>query len=148
MDVRRVGGDSLLPRQSSAGAQPCVVLLIRLHRDHVPADSALLLWAESPQDADGTTDWVNVALFVVALMLTLGSVFAIVALLLHGRWPALAGARRGKPNPAAALRQGALAGAVVGVLALLALTDNLDLIFVLVTILVAGLIEAYVQTRR
>lgn len=108
----------------------------------------LLLSMQPPRTADGGLDWVNVGLFVVALMLAFGSLGAVVALLLHRRWPALAGAKRGAAKPAVALRQGLLVGLVVGVLALLALFGSLDLTFVLITIVVAGLIEAYLQTRR
>ncbi len=68
-------------------------------------------------------------------------------LMLHRRWPALAGAPSGKPEPFVAIRQGLLVGATAGVLAVLGLLQMLDIAFILVTILVAGLIEAYMQIQ-
>lgn len=108
---------------------------------------AFLLFVESPRGADGQLDRVNVGLFFVALMLTTGSLGSILLLFLHNRWPALAGAKRGAPDPAVAMRQGVLIALVAGTLAILTLLQRLDLAYVLGAILLAGLIEAFFQSR-
>ena len=108
---------------------------------------ALLLMAESPRNADGQLDRVNIGLFIAALMVAVSGLAALIALPLHRRWPGLAGARRGTPDPAIGLRQGALVGVGVGAISLLVLFDRVDVTFVLITILLCGLVEAYFQSR-
>jgi len=106
-----------------------------------------------------TTD--GQALDPIALVLGFAGVFLVaasggvlVALFLHRRWPALAGkpgARRGRPKTPPvepAVRQGILFGLAVVTLVALAMVDVLDVAFFIVTFLVAGLIEAYAQTRK
>ncbi len=106
-----------------------------------------------------TTD--GQALDPTALVLGFAGVFLVaasggvlVALFLHRRWPALAGkptVRRGRPKTPPvepALRQGILFGLAVVTLVALAMVDVLDVAFFIVTFLVAGLIEAYAQTRK
>ena len=107
-----------------------------------------LLYKVSPVDTDGQMDLVVIAAFIVASMILISGLAAFVLLLLHRRWPALAGARRGDPDPFVAIRQGLLAGATGGVLIVLGLTQKLDIAFILVAILVAGLIEAFLQSRQ
>ena len=98
-------------------------------------------------------------LSVVALLLFFASLFTLTAAIgslarfaAHQRWPALAGRRqRLRPNSPppveSALRQGILFGLVVATLVALSILRVLDITFVLVTILLAGLIEGYAQTR-
>ena len=107
-----------------------------------------LLYKVSPVDTGGQMDLVVIAAFLVALMVLISGIAAFLLLLLHRRWPALAGAKRGDPDPFVAIRQGLLAGATVGVLIVLGLTQMLDIVFILVAILVAGLIEAFLQSRQ
>ncbi len=108
-----------------------------------------------PPTTDGQT------LDPVALMLGFAGVFlfatsggVLIALFLHRRWPALAGranARRGRPKAPPvepAVRQGILFGLAVVTLLALAMVGVLDVAFFIVTFLVAGLIEAYAQTRK
>lgn len=106
-----------------------------------------------------TTD--DQSLNPAALLLGLAGVFLVAAgagivaaLLLHRRWPVLAGrqtVRRGRskvPPTAAAIRQGILCALVVMTLVTLSIARSLDIAFLIVTFLVAGLIEAYAQTRK
>lgn len=90
-------------------------------------------------------------LFFAALFLFVASAGSLLALALHRRWPALAGgARRGNRKPIAdpALRQGILAALVVVTLTALAAVRALDVAFVIVVVLLAGLVEAYAQARQ
>ncbi|MCB0054435.1 MAG: hypothetical protein KDE24_33360, partial [Caldilinea sp.] len=60
-------------------------------------------------------------------------------------------ARRGRPKTPPvepAVRQGILFGLAILTLVALAIVDVLDIAFFIVTFLVAGLIEAYAQTRK
>ena len=91
--------------------------------------------------------------FFGALFLVTASLGALVALVLQRRWPALAGRRAvrrpgQRPNGDSALRQGILLGITIATLAALSILRILDVTFALVTLLLAGLIEAYAQTRR
>ena len=108
---------------------------------------ALFATSIAPVADDGALDVPVVAAFVGALTVLVGALATLLALALHARWPALAGAHRGRPNPVAAVRQGALAGVVCLTFLVLALLDSLDIAFVLVTLLLAGLVEAFVQVR-
>jgi hypothetical protein len=105
-----------------------------------------------PYETDGALSVVALLLFFGCLFLAAASGGALAALAIHQRWPALAGRRqrlrRDAPPPIeAALRQGILFGLVVATLAALSILRILDITFALVTILLAGLIEAYAQTR-
>ena len=121
------------------------------------AGAALLFYVVGnvPPTTDGQ------ALDPAALLLGFGGLFlltagagVLVAIFLHRRWPALAGkqkARRGRPKTPPvepAVRQGILFGLAIVTLAALAIVDVLDIAFFIVTFLVAGLIEAYAQTRK
>jgi len=97
----------------------------------------------------------------VALLLGLAGIFLVTAgagvlaaLVLHRRWPTLAGrpgTRRGRskmPPTAPAIRQGILCALAVVTLVALFISRKLDIAFMIVTFLIAGLIEAYAQTRK
>lgn len=106
----------------------------------------------SPYGADGQLSVSAVLLFFAALFGLTAGAGALVALRMHRRWPALAGRRsRSRPfevPPAdPALRQGILLGISVATLAALSILRLLDVTFALVTLILAGLIEAYAQTR-
>ena len=107
-----------------------------------------LLYKVPPISADGRTDFVIVGAFIVASMIMISGIAAFVFLALHRRWPAMAGAKRGNPEPFIAIRQGLLTGATAGALAVLALSQMLDIAFVIGIILIAGLTEAYIQSRQ
>ena len=90
-----------------------------------------------------------IALFITALAFLNSGIGAVGALLLHRRWPAMAGARRRKlPHPETALRQGILLSAAITAITLFALLRTLDITFILVTFLLIGLVEAYLQNRQ
>ncbi|MDQ3248944.1 MAG: hypothetical protein M3Q45_06995 [Chloroflexota bacterium] len=102
-----------------------------------------------PTLPDAGWHWPMISLFITALALLVSGIGALGALAVHRRWPGLGGARRhGVPQPDTALRQGFLLGSMSTVLALLALFRLLDITFLLVTLLLAGLVEAYVQSRQ
>lgn len=90
--------------------------------------------------------------FLLGIFLLIGSSGALAALALHRRWPALAGHKpRQRRQPLAAgpaLRQGILIGLTAVTLVALAMIQVLDVAVLIVTLLVAGLIEAYVQSRQ
>lgn len=107
-----------------------------------------LLTATPPLDANGQLNMPAVVLFFIALTLTTFGVSALVASVLHRQWPALAGAGpRSRPQPVVALRQGIIFAAAFLLLALLAFFQRLDIALILVTLLVAGLLEAFIQNR-
>lgn len=87
-----------------------------------------------------------------AVFLSFSSVGTLLALSLHQRWPALAGRKsrqhRRTPSAEPALRQGVLAGLTMVTLLALAILRVLDVAVFIVTLLVAGLIEAFVQSRQ
>lgn len=104
----------------------------------------------SPFLSDGSLNVPAVALFVLAVAMGVFGLSSLVALWLHGRWPALAGLapRKKKALPGSpALRQGVWIALVVVVLAVLAVIQELDIILVLVAFGLVGLLEAYVQSR-
>lgn len=101
-----------------------------------------------PRTATGQLDGPIVSLFFLALFVALTGFGSFFALSLHRRWPNLAGVRRGEASPAVAFRQGAIFAVTIGVIALLAMLQMLDLAFLLVTIIVAALVEAFLQSRR
>lgn len=111
-----------------------------------------LLVTTRPYAADEELNLWAVLAFLTGIFLLLTGVGGLLALALHRRWPALAGARtrqrRRMPTGEAALRQGALLGVVAVVLAVLAMLQVLDVAVFMVTLLMAGLIEAFVQSRR
>ncbi len=107
-----------------------------------------LIYKVPPVTGDGQTDLVVVGAFILASMIMVSGIAAFLFLPLHRRWPALAGTKRGAPEPFVAIRQGLLTGATAGVLAVLALSQMLDIAFVTGTILIAGLTEAFLQSRQ
>jgi hypothetical protein len=121
------------------------------------AGLAYALLAMSPYDEGGSLSVVALLFFFASLFMLAAAAGSLLALALHRRWPALAGSRPGKrqgarwdaaPPADAAVRQGILFGLVVAALTALSILRVLDITFVLVTMLVAGLIEAFAQMRR
>ncbi len=107
-----------------------------------------LLTSVPPVDVDGLVDTPALVLFFIGLALATLGVGALLASVLHRQWPALAGASRHRgPEPIVALRQGALLATTFTALALLAYFQRLDVTFLLVTLVLAGLIEAFIQNR-
>jgi hypothetical protein len=118
--------------------------------------AALLVYvlrAVPPYNADERLSAMALLLFFSAVFLAMAGVGTLVALLLHRRWPALAGsvsprARRKESLTEAALRQGILVGLVAAVITALSMLRVLDVAVLIVTLVVAGLIEAYAQSRQ
>lgn len=105
-----------------------------------------------PYAAGGELSMAALLLFFACLFALAAALGALGALAAHRRWPALAGRRQrlrphSPPPVESALRQGILFGLVVATLVALSILRILDITFVLVTILLAGLIEGYAQTR-
>jgi hypothetical protein len=112
-----------------------------------------VIFVVPPYDEAGNLSVTALLLFFAGLFLLTAAAGALLALALHQRWPALAGQRqKGRwgqgPRPDAALRQGILLGLVVATLTALSILRVLDITFALVTVLLAGLIEAFAQMRR
>jgi hypothetical protein len=110
---------------------------------------AYLLTSVSPHLSDGQLDLPMLVLFLLALLLLVTGVGTAVALLIHRQWPSLGGSkRRSLSKPNVALRQGFLFACAIIANLLLALFQMFDLVFVLVLLLLAGLVEAYLQHRQ
>lgn len=111
-----------------------------------------LMWNVSPYSDGDQLSPIALLLFLAGVFLLVGGAGGWIALTLHRRWPALAGpkkrSRRQAPSAEPALRQGMLAGLVVVVLVALAILRVLDVAVLIVTLLLAGLVEAYVQSRK
>ncbi len=119
------------------------------------AGGALLVYVLrnlSPYNEGDTLNPAALLAFLLGVFLVIGSSGALAALALHRRWPALAGhkprQRRQPLSAAPALRQGILIGLTAVTLIALAVMQVLDVAVLIVTLLVAGLIEAYVQSRQ
>jgi len=107
-----------------------------------------LLTSVPPVGADGQMDMPAVVLFFIALALTALGGISLIASVLHLQWPALAGAGpRSQPAPIAALRQGVIFATAFILMAILAFLQRLDIALILVILLVAGLIETFIQNR-
>jgi hypothetical protein len=107
-----------------------------------------LLVYHSPWQPDGSLNSPLVVLFMGALLFAATGLGAIVALVLHRRFPGIGGGSRySAPRPQFALRQGFLFACVLLANALLAFFGLFDVIFLLATPLLAGLVEAYLQHR-
>lgn len=106
----------------------------------------------SPYDAEQQLNAAALLAFMAGVFLLASGAGGLLALLLHRRWPALAGVRvrqRNKPPPSeTALRQGILIGLVAVTLIALTIVRVLDVAVLIVTLLVAGLVEAYAQNRK
>ena len=106
----------------------------------------------SPYQSSGALDLLAVALLFLGLLVGLTGVCTLLALSIHRRWPAIAGAVPGKSTketklfPSAALRQGFLASLSLCAIMLFSMPKILDSIFIFVVFLLAGLIEAYFQS--
>lgn len=108
-----------------------------------------LLWSIPPTLADAQWNLAVIALFLAALALLSSGIGAIIALALHRRWPALSGVRaRRTPQPETAIRQGVWVGIIITIWALLALLRMVDITFILVTVLLVGLLETFIQSRQ
>ncbi len=102
-----------------------------------------------PTTPDGQRNLPLIVLFILALASLSTGLGALGALALHKRWPALGGQRRyTPPKPEIALRQGVLLGVLLTAVAIFALLRTLDITFILVTLLLLGLVEAYLQNRQ
>ncbi|MCB9137939.1 MAG: hypothetical protein H6642_06295 [Caldilineaceae bacterium] len=106
-----------------------------------------LLLLTPPIDSTGSLNVPAIILFFTGLGLTAAGFSSSVAAVLHDQWPGLAGVKRGRPDRLIALRQGLLIAAAVLALAALALAQQLDIAFVIVTLLMVGLVEAFIQSR-
>ena len=101
-----------------------------------------------PQMPDGQANVAALLLAFICLLLLAGGIGTLAALALHNRWPALAGTRRrARSMPAVAVRQGALTALGAGVIVLLAYARMLDAAYLIVTVLVIVLFEAFLQSR-
>jgi hypothetical protein len=103
-----------------------------------------------PRQDDGELSLLALVAFFAGLLLLVSGASALAALGLHQRWPGLAGVdRRRQPSaqarPEAALRQGFLLACVVATVVALSMMRLLDPAFIVVTMLLAGLVEAYWQ---
>lgn len=110
--------------------------------------SGYLVLNQSPWQPDGNLNTPLVTLFLGALLFAATGLGAVVALILHRRFPVLGGGSRySAARPQFALRQGFLFACVLLANALLAFFGLMDVIFLLATPLLAGLVEAYLQHR-
>ncbi len=107
-----------------------------------------LLTSVSPYLFDNQLNIPAIILLFASLLLFTQSLATLIALRLHTRWPALAGEPTRYPDPIVAVRQGLLVALATIAIALLALFHFLDIIFVLVILLLAGLIEVFIQNRQ
>ena len=107
-----------------------------------------ITWQVSPFTVYPRLNIPIIILFFVAVFVSTSTIFALVALRLHQYWPSLAGAHGGKPEPIVAVRQGLLFGMALIVIVLLALLRMLDIIFALVTFLLVGLLEGFLQSQQ
>lgn len=110
-----------------------------------------ILRSISPYSADQQLNGIALLGLFFGVFMLVGGVGALIALSLHRRWPALAGVkarqRRQSPRAEAALRQGVIAGVVAVVLIALSILRVLDVTVLIVTLLLAGLVETYAQSR-
>jgi hypothetical protein len=108
-----------------------------------------LLWAIPPTLANAQWNLAVIALFLAALALLSSGIGTIIALALHRRWPALSGVRaRRAPQPETAVRQGVWLGITITIWAVLALLRLVDITFILITVLLVGLLETFIQSRQ
>jgi len=109
---------------------------------------AYLIFSIPPTALNGDPDIPALLLFFVGFGTLCFGLCSLVALMLHRRWPALAGAAtRATLRSSAALRQGLLLAVGLVVLALLAMLGFFDIAFVLITLILIGLVEAFIQNR-
>jgi hypothetical protein len=111
---------------------------------------AYLLLYVSPFLPGGEINSAAIILFFAALMILTFGVSSLIAMPLHRRWPALAGvrSRREQPQPSVAARQGLLVALGIGIIAGFAFWKILDITFLIVTMVLVGLVEAFFQNRR
>lgn len=113
---------------------------------------ALLIYVVAllpPRRESGQLDPVALSAFLLSVFVTCSSAGVLIALALHRRWPNLAGRKRRRGTTTApALRQGVLAGLTTVALLGLAMLQVLDVAVLIVTLLLAGLVEAFWQSRQ
>jgi hypothetical protein len=111
---------------------------------------AFLITTVPPWLSDGEPNAAALLMALLSVMLLVGGLGALLALALHNRWPGLAGAPRDGSRPAepgVALRQGTLLAVGTGFILILVYSGMLDVAFLVVTILMLVLLEAFVQSR-
>lgn len=108
---------------------------------------AYLLQRVSPYQTNTDLDKTSIALFLTGIFVFSTSIGAAIALVLHQRWPSLAGSAKYEPAPLVAVRQGILLAAAIIAIAFLALMQILDIVFIAFVVLVVGLFEAFLQNR-
>lgn len=106
-----------------------------------------LLVAVSPRTADNQLSLPAVLAFFAGLLALCFGIGSLLALALHRRWPALAGAHDERANPTVALRQGILLSVSVLLLIFLGFLRLFDAAFILVALVLVGLLEAFFQSR-
>lgn len=107
-----------------------------------------VMWRVSPFTDYPRINIPVIIIFFITVFVSASTIFALVGLRLHKRWPMLAGARGKTPEPTIAVRQGLLFGLALIVIALLALVQMIDIIFVLVIFLLMGLLEGFFQSQQ
>lgn len=109
---------------------------------------AFLVFTVPPQMPGGEPNTAALVMALISVMILAGGIGALAAMVLHNRWPGLGGGgRHTRPVPGAAIRQGALLALGVGIIMALAYFQMLDAAFFIVTFLLIGLFEAFVQSR-
>jgi hypothetical protein len=110
-----------------------------------------LVSAVSPFVAEGQVNLPALLGFYAGVLLFFSGIGCVLALALHERWPALAGVDpnhpASSPAPEAAIRQGILLGVSVAALLILSMFKLVDPAFILVSIVLAGLMEVMWQSR-
>jgi len=110
---------------------------------------AYLMATISPYLPSGELNRVAIFCFILSLTLFCAAVGALFCLLLHRRWPGLAGEPElvDLPEARSAVRQGLLFALGVSALSLFALFKILDIAFVMVALVLIGLLEIFLQGR-
>lgn len=106
-----------------------------------------LLQRVSPYQTNTDLDKTSIALFLMGIFVFATSIGIVIALVIHQRWPSLAGSTKYAPAPLIAVRQGILLAVAIIAIALLALMQILDIVFIAFVVLVVGLFEAFLQNR-
>lgn len=110
---------------------------------------AFLMATIPPYLPTGELNRVAIFCFILSLALFCAAVGTLFCLLLHRRWPGLAGEPDlvSLPDARSAVRQGLLFALGVSAMSLLALFKILDIAFVMVALVLVGLLEIFLQGR-